>query len=359
MSPDKQDVIVTIADGPLNISAVVPETVKSTGKKVLVITRKPVWQEITACHLGGELDESYPVTYADEDAKSLDDFLKRMDMERVQVGIIDIKHPIFEKVINCAELWFAACRDGLVKTYLPLISDKVNAPIDIVSFDNDASIIELAKKQCSNPLIHFHKGVAHSVGVLEQFDCDNAIVRVSCGSECVFILPQSAKHYARDFHNDLLWGRAHWIFTETEEEFNLYACFKKICINGPHSMSAVYASIKGVEAGLSLKEVVNKKWNEVVPLEELLDFVLRIEDILYDKYLAESEHILQFDRELCRLMTTHFIEGLYKLPGETIGRALDPESATFKTKVEQHLTLLRSSADQEVSNLLDAYMKLI
>lgn len=352
---------IVLGDPPVGFGAMVPAIVESTRKKVIIISRKRVYENIDKCAMNGALDDTYQIVFANEEFRTLDDFLEHMDNTGVRVGVVSVFHSIFKEIIVKeinGGICFSVCRDGLFETYLPLLEGEVDRPTDIISFDNDKSIAERARNICQNPNIHIHKGVIHSSCVLDEIDLNNSTIKITCGLECILIFPPSMARYETYFPDCVLFGRSQWIFTKTEEEFEAYISLKLATINAIHTFSAIKAYVKGGSNNMTVEDMTSMRWADIMSLDELLDSCLQVQSILYDQHLAKSARILAFDKTACQMMTANFIRSVYENPKESLGRALNPIHSSFIAKVETHFPLLRGSSE-EINEMLEKFMNLL
>ena len=91
---------VVLGDGPIVLGAIAPAILESTKKKVLIVTRKDVYESINDCFMTGVLNERYPLAYASEEFLSLDNFLEYMEKSAIHVGIVSMFHTIFKEIVT-------------------------------------------------------------------------------------------------------------------------------------------------------------------------------------------------------------------------------------------------------------------
>lgn len=351
--------ITIFGTGPITFGALIPTVCSTTDKDVIVFTRNEAWRKISKCRLTGGIEEIYAVTYADKTVQSLDELLQKMRKSGSRVAIVDVNHKIADEVLRKDNLFFSACRTGITDTYLPRIMDLKNEQKEIVLFDNDKSILKTAKNVCTNPFIHLQKATVHCVCVLDDFNYEDATVTYTRSSEAIIVFPPEMISYEKVFRENIFDNPVQLIFTKTMEEYECYLKWKLICINAIHSLCCVKAYLRGHEIGLSIQQTAEMAWNDVISVEELLKHALRVESILYKKYIKKYESIMDMDETLCKYMTMNFIKGLYSFPKETIGRGLMPGHVSYSSKVESHFPLLKSSEDMETVEIMDAFLGLL
>ena len=356
--------VTIVGDGPLCVS--MADAVKNTGMKPIILTsRDNAWENIEACLLREEMPEQVvenilPVIYS-SNFNTYEEFSKAMRADGYRAGIITLNCPYFQEAVKnqCGNLWFSACREKISNTFIPKLNKAIDKPTDIILLDNNKGLISAAIESCTNKYINLHTGVVHNVSVWHGYDYLNKVSVYTHSDIFMLIFPPALMEYKNLFRTDYLSGREQWIFAETEEEYEAYITFKLCCVNVLHTASAMIGFIEGARRGLSVSEIVLSKWPKIVDRDILTKSILRIQKLLYDKYLCPYKNILSLDENACQYVTLKFIEGLYSMKGETIGRALDPENLSFDNKMSVHLPMLRALNDEAANKLIDEFLLIV
>lgn len=356
----RQIMVPVFGGSKVGESALVPGINESSDSHSIIIVRNEALKGIKKCKLCGMLNEEYPIMYVDDNEDSLSNFCDKMDRDNIRVGVIPKDHILFDEVLKICDggIWFSACREGLYETYIPLMEKNITKETHILVFDNDEKIVQKAKEQCQNPNINIHRCIIHSVCSSQKYDYDKQEVLLTSGKECILVLPPEVSEIKEIFNCSILNGRTEFIFTDTEAEFKFFELWKPICINAMHTLAAVKAYIKGVDTGMTLEEISVKKFSDIISKEEMLNYVLRIHSLLYDKYLKPYVDMLQVGIDIGEMQTKRFISDLYELQ-ETIERGLNPKNSSFDSKLERHFPLLESSGDIETVKMLDKFRNLV
>ncbi len=337
-------------------SAIIPGILECSNHNVLSVTSNDALKGIEKCVLSGMYNTEYPILVQDGYTDTLDNFCNTMEQANVRVGVISSQSILFKEMIlnGNGGIWFSACRENLYKVYIPVMEKYITEPTHIYVFDNDENIISKARELCQNSYINFHKCVIHSVCSSSYYDHTAKAVYLENGKECLMIFPPDIPDLKTVFKSNPIWGRAEFKFTTSDEAFRYYKMWKLLGINAIHTLASVKAYINGFKSGMSLTEISNKHFSDLISEEDLLIYVRRVYSLLYEKYLATYAEVLNTPRDIYIMITQNFICGLYNM-NETIGRGLDPTHPSFKSKLNQHFPMLRESNDKETLNMLDEF----
>lgn len=347
-----------LSTSKLSLYAIIPMLLEYSANLVLIATTNNKLKSMVAVHAD---DFDYPIMYAD-DEDSLDAFVKKMIENKVRVGIIHINHPLFKEMMKQGNgrTWFSACRSGLF-TYIPLIKEYATKPMDILCFDNDKTLIDKAKAICADSKINIYKCVAHSVCSAVEYDMANRLIKLSGGKEAYFYFPPEAKKAASYLYNprEAISKHAQLRFAEDAVEFQFYIHAKMIDINAIHTMICALAYIEGNKKGIPLAEIPTMRFSELLDKIDTQRVINEIHESLYDKYLQPVAIQLGERKEVHSWLTAEFVDYLFSSAEETVGRGLDCRDDSYIAKLEQHMSLLKSTRIAYITETFDVLMKLI
>lgn len=356
-----KSIMMYLGTGGVTLSALAWTIYERTKMDSLLAGRTiPYAGGINNCILCNMQDTAYPFMVADDSYNTLASFYEEMKQNGIRVGVISLNSVLFEEMVKEGNggLWFSACREGLYETYLPIMEKLIDRPTHIFVFDNDENIVKEAKRRCKNANIHIVRCILHSVCNAKDPNPEQHAVHLVCGEECLLVFPPEAREFRSLFKSNPFFGRAEVVFTDSEEQFKFYELWKPLGINVLHTLACVKAYTKGSHQGLTLDEIAEKKFSDVISEQEVLEHALRVYSLLYSKYLSPYTQVMQITGEELVLSSEKFLRGLFRLE-DTVGRGLNPEHSSFDSKLARHFPYLRESGDLETVRMLDEFLKML
>ncbi|MDE7431168.1 MAG: hypothetical protein K2N34_04535 [Lachnospiraceae bacterium] len=354
------NVLNILGNGKAVLSSIAPALIERTDKDALMTARSNSYEGINNCVLCNIQNTRYPFMVADNSFNTLSAFRNEMRENIIRVGIIPANSALFTEMVKQGNggIWFSACREGLYETYLPVMEKLIDKPTYIFVFDNDENITKIARERCRNSNIHILKCILHSVCSNIEYNREKHTVHMTCGKECLLVFPPEAWELRSLLKSNPFFGRAEFLFTDSEDAFKFFELWKPLGINVLHTLASVKAYVEGVNQGMSLNEITQKRFSDVISEQETLDHTLRVYEVFFDKYLAPYAYTIQTTKENLVTITTEFVKGLFRLE-ETVGRGLNPRDSSFDSKLKRHFPYLRASNDQETISMVDEFIKLL
>lgn len=346
-----------LSTSKLILYAIIPMLIEYSPNPILVATTSTNLEDMTTIH-ASEIE--YPILYAKDD-ETLDEFIKKMVVNDIRVGIINISNPLFKEMIKQGNgaIWYSACRNGIF-SYLPLIKEHTTEPTDIYCFDNDISLINKAKAMCVGSNISIYKCVAHSICSAVEYDKTHRTVKLYGGNECYLYFPPEAKKLASHLYNPktAMSKHAQLRFSANATEFAFYTNAKMIDINALHSMVCVLAYVKGNESGFAMNAIPTMHFADLLNKNATQQFINNLHSLLFEKYLQPTATQLGENKVFHSQLAFEFVEYLFSSAEETVGRGLDCRTDSYIAKLNQHMPLLKSIENTYVTEIFDDFSKL-
>lgn len=342
----------------LNLSSTIPSWLEVTEEKCYVITTHK--RNVKEVILEGMEEFNYQVISADENIESLEELNTAMDINGVRVGMIDVNHVIFKELLENIDVWITACRDGLFY-YLSQIAETVDRPLLVISFDNDKRMVTKARELYKGTCITVVQGAAHSVSPSMRYDMNAECIYLKAGKECELIFPPEAlflKQYVRPEMFRFI-GRTQLRFAETQKELHYFIEAKAIDVNVWHSFLSEKAFVVGTEMGLTIEQILEMPFSELLDEEDVICMVSRLHLLLFDKTIGIGACLYGFDVTLHNAKACDFVKTLFSNSEETVKRGLDITGESFKSKLERHNALLKQIGDEECNAVLEQFLKIL
>lgn len=255
------------------------------------------------------------------DKEDFDEFLSKFNRRT----IVEISVSTFEKIYrNLPDLLIiSTCRDGLYKTYAPVLSTMRCSGM-IVSFDNDKTIVEKTKGEL--PCFEVAAGMAHALAIK---DTKEGCIKVEVGDHVLFVFPNKRIKKYFDFYMPT----PELIFCSSEKEMHDYNEKKLLFINVPHSILTLTAYIYN---GISL-ETSKKLYSEMVKRDEVLRDAIADSSAIQSTYSDRNGYAAEdvYDWQcLCIEFLIHTVNS------DTVERGLKWNKSSLE-KLDRHMEYIR------------------
>lgn len=348
--------------GKISVGVLTPVFLKDTNKTIILITTSEKYKEITKVEIKDHPELSYTIFYAPQDIEDLESLLMVMGNKGIRVVVVNVKHKVFKELVARNDIctWYMACREGIF-FYLSFLIQPGEVHKQIISFDNDYAMVNKAKELAKGTNISVCKAVIHSVCSSAQVNDENRSVELVVSDECWMVFPPEVYYikYIMDSKQHMFARRALMYFTKLQEEFQYWLLAKKIDINALHTLLSAVAYVEGYKKGLDKDEVAIMRYEDVISKEAVWPMLCRTHEILYNLYLREYAQKCGDNLDLHRFRLQRFIDGLFDSAVDTVGRGLNFSADGWKSKLSDHIPLLRSSEDVEVIRILDNFNEII
>ena len=337
--------------GRLAFGSVVP-TMRNFDKDALIFVISSFAKSSNLERVLFDTDDRKPydvISVSDDNCSSVAELYSIIERTGVRTVIIKESSNLLKELledipsdITC----FSACRDGL-KKYITYFKNTVpNKKIIIHTFDNNHDLIMEASRMCSDN-ITIYEGMVHCVCSREVYSKSGSTVTISCHKKSMLFISSKYKGFKKLFSNPLIRDQRLKAFHIPEGCDKEYFEMKKAGVNTFHTILCILAIVKGIEKGLSIEDILDAGFTDILDTSQYLKIVENAYNDIYDKILKPIEVKIGDELIISKEITLDFVHSLVRPESsEKVKRGLNPLKSDFRDKLKYQEDTLECIEDE-------------